>query len=163
MFTNYFVALKALIKHWLKYFEYRHPQSRLALCSSPSQVETVFGSPNMTVAYHVTGRDTVYPPSVVLEGLESYGRDKLIADLRQYLPLVTALPLPVAPWRARPASSFQLKTGQRVFSQSGGSRKLSQKTARGFNWCGHAVVMHSGKSNEKNNKKDDASEDWDEI
>lgn len=84
------------------------------------QVETVFGSPNMTVAYHVTGRDTVYPPSVVLEGLESYGRDKLIADLRQYLPMVTALPLPVAPWRARPATSFQLKTGQQVFSWGGG-------------------------------------------
>lgn len=95
----------------------------------------MFGSPNMTVAYHVTGRDTVYPPSVVLEGLESYGRDKLIADLRQYLPLVTALPLPVAPWRARPASSFQLKTGQRVFRQRGGGGswgKLSQEAARGL-------------------------------
>lgn len=94
-------------------------------------METVFGSPNMTVAYHVTGRDTVYPPSVVLEGLESYGRDKLIADLRQYLPLVTALPLPVAPWRSRPASSFQLKTGQPVFSQRGDLRKISQKAAGG--------------------------------
>lgn len=98
----------------------------------PTQVETVFGSPNMTVAYHVTGQDTVYPPSVVLEGLESYGRDKLIADLRQYLPLVTALPLPVAPWRARPASSFQLKTGQGVFSLKGGLRKISQKAALGL-------------------------------
>lgn len=95
-------------------------------------METVFGSPNMTVAYHVTGRDTVYPPSVVLEGLESYGRDKLIADLRQYLPLVTALPLPVAPWRTRPASSFQLKTGQPVFSQRGDLRKISQKAAWGL-------------------------------
>uniref|UniRef100_A0AAQ6IQN9 KIAA1549 like n=1 Tax=Anabas testudineus TaxID=64144 RepID=A0AAQ6IQN9_ANATE len=75
-----------------------------------SHVETVFGSPNMTVAYHVTGGDMVYPPSVVLEGLESYGRDKLIADLRQYLPMVTALPLPAALWRPVPASGFQLKT-----------------------------------------------------
>lgn len=94
-------------------------------------METVFGSPNMTVAYHVTGRDTVYPPSVVLEGLESYGRDKLIADLRQYLPLVTALPLPVAPWRARPASSFQLKTGQRVFSR-GGVEKTKSESSTGL-------------------------------
>lgn len=77
-----------------------------------SQVETVFGSPNMTVAYHVTGGDIVYPPSVVLEGLASYGRDKLIADLRQYLPMVTALPLPIALWRTNPATGFQLKTGQ---------------------------------------------------
>lgn len=83
--------------------------------SFPPQVETVFGSPNMTVAYHVTGSDTVYPPSVILDALESYGRDKLIADLRQYLPMVTALPVPVAPWRPIPTSSFQLKTGQRIF------------------------------------------------
>ncbi|KAF1392952.1 hypothetical protein PFLUV_G00033370 [Perca fluviatilis] len=75
-----------------------------------AQVETVFGSPNMTVAYHVTGGDMVYPPSVVLEGLDSYGRDKLISDLRQYLPMVTALPLPVALWRSSPATGFQLKT-----------------------------------------------------
>ncbi|XP_029986677.1 UPF0606 protein KIAA1549L isoform X2 [Sphaeramia orbicularis] len=75
-----------------------------------AQVETVFGSPNMTVAYHVTGADMVYPPSVVQEGLNSYGRDKLIADLRQYLPMVTALPLAVALWRPSPATGFQLKT-----------------------------------------------------
>ncbi|XP_036952102.1 UPF0606 protein KIAA1549L isoform X5 [Acanthopagrus latus] len=78
--------------------------------SAQAQVETVFGSPNMTVAYHVTGGDIVYPPSVVQEGLDSYGRDKLIADLRQYLPMVTALPLPVALWRSSPATGFQLKT-----------------------------------------------------
>lgn len=88
----------------------------------PSQVETVFGSPNMTVAYHVTGGDIVYPPSVVLEGLNSYGRDKLIADLRQYLPMVTALPLPVAPWRSSPATGFQLKTGQLVFRKNKGTK-----------------------------------------
>lgn len=80
----------------------------------PPQVETVFGSPNMTVAYHVTAGDTVYPPSTVLDALESYGRDKLIADLRQYLPMVTALPVPVAPWRPSPTRRFQLKTGQRL-------------------------------------------------
>lgn len=78
--------------------------------SAQAQVETVFGSPNMTVAYHVTGGDIVYPPSVVLDGLNAYGRDKLIADLRQYLPMVTALPQPVALWRSSPASSLQLKT-----------------------------------------------------
>lgn len=80
-------------------------------------METVFGSPNMTVAYHVTGGDTVYLPSVVMEGLTSYGRDKLIADLRQYLPLVTALPFPVALWRPNPATGFQLKTGEPLLIQ----------------------------------------------
>ncbi|XP_072236532.1 UPF0606 protein KIAA1549L isoform X2 [Leuresthes tenuis] len=78
--------------------------------SAQAQVETVFGSPNMTVAYHVTGGDIVYLPSAVMEALAYYGRDKLIADLRQYLPLVTALPLPVALWRPSPATGFQLKT-----------------------------------------------------
>lgn len=71
----------------------------------------------MTVAYHVTGGDIVYPPSVVLEGLDSYGRDKLIADLRQYLPMVTALPLPVTSWRPIPATGYQLKTGQPGWKQ----------------------------------------------
>ncbi|XP_061622025.1 UPF0606 protein KIAA1549L isoform X1 [Phyllopteryx taeniolatus] len=75
-----------------------------------AQVETVFGSPNMTVAYHVTGKDMVYVPSMVLSGLDAYGRDKLIADLRQYLPMVTALPIPIAMWRSSPAPGFQLKT-----------------------------------------------------
>ncbi|KAK0136967.1 UPF0606 protein KIAA1549L [Merluccius polli] len=75
-----------------------------------AQVETVFGSPNMTVAYHVTGEGTVYTPSVVLEGLGSYGRDRLIADLRQYLPMVTALPIPTALWRPTSATGFQLQT-----------------------------------------------------
>ncbi|KAM3625898.1 uncharacterized protein V6R79_019433 [Siganus canaliculatus] len=78
--------------------------------AAQAQVETVFGSPNMTVAYHVTGGDIVYSPSVVLEGLDKYGRDKLIADLRQYLPMVTALPLPVTSWKSSPATGFQLKT-----------------------------------------------------
>ncbi|KAM7015631.1 UPF0606 protein KIAA1549L-like isoform 2-T2 [Tautogolabrus adspersus] len=78
--------------------------------TAQAQVETVFGSPNMTVAYHVTGGDMVYVPSVVLEALNSYGRDKMIADLRQYLPMVTALPLPVTTWRPIPAPGFQIKT-----------------------------------------------------
>lgn len=72
----------------------------------------------MTVAYHVTGRDTVYPPSVVLEALDSYGRDKLIADLRQYLPMVTALPLAGTLWKPSSTTSFQLKTGWQLITLS---------------------------------------------
>lgn len=115
-------------------------QRHLILFSTfPSQVETVFGSPNMTVAYHVTGGDIVYPPSVVQEGLDSYGRDKLIADLRQYLPMVTALPLPVALWRSSPATGFQLKTGQLVFSQDE-SNEISQRSAWDLMLFVHAVI-----------------------
>lgn len=97
----------------------------------------MFGSPNMTVAYHVTGGDMVYVPSVVLEGLDSYGRDKLIADLRQYLPMVTALPLPVTLWRSSPAVGFQLKTGQLLFSQ-GEQKKKSEVHRRMLSF--HAVT-----------------------
>ncbi|KAM6980605.1 UPF0606 protein KIAA1549L [Aplochiton taeniatus] len=78
--------------------------------TAQAQVETVFGSPNMTVGYHVIGADIVYPPSVVVEALSSYGRDRLIADLRQFLPMVTALPNPAAAWRPSPATGLQLKT-----------------------------------------------------
>lgn len=103
--------------------------------TSRPQVETVFGSPNMTVAYHVTGGDIVYPPSVVLEGLDSYGRDKLIADLRQYLPMVTALPLPAALWRPGPAAGFQLKTGQLVCSRDHRERnEITQRSAVIVHW-----------------------------
>ncbi|XP_064840390.1 mucin-5AC-like [Oncorhynchus masou masou] len=39
--------------------------------TAQAQVETVFGSPNVTVGYHVIGADMVYPPSVVVEALHS--------------------------------------------------------------------------------------------
>uniref|UniRef100_A0A8C7H8X9 KIAA1549 like n=1 Tax=Oncorhynchus kisutch TaxID=8019 RepID=A0A8C7H8X9_ONCKI len=77
---------------------------------SLSQVETVFGSPNVTVGYHVIGADMVYPPSVVVEALHSYGRDRLMGDVRQFVPMVTALPNTAAPWKPSPAISLQLKT-----------------------------------------------------
>ncbi len=111
-------------------------QRCLVLSSAfPFQVETVFGSPNMTVAYHVTGGEIVYPPSVVLDGLNFYGRDRLIADLRQYLPMVTALPLPAASWRAIPATGYQLRTGQLVFSDD--SKKPSD---RQLNTCARTTA-----------------------
>uniref|UniRef100_UPI001EAF53CD UPF0606 protein KIAA1549L n=2 Tax=Oncorhynchus gorbuscha TaxID=8017 RepID=UPI001EAF53CD len=78
--------------------------------TAQAQVETVFGSPNVTVGYHVIGADMVYPPSVVVEALHSYGRDRLMGDVRQFVPMVTALPNTAAPWKSSPAISLQLKT-----------------------------------------------------
>ncbi|XP_055769946.1 UPF0606 protein KIAA1549L isoform X2 [Salvelinus fontinalis] len=78
--------------------------------TAQAQVETVFGSPNVTVGYHVIGADMVYPPSVVVEALHSYGRDRLMGDVRQFVPMVTALPNTAAPWKPSPAISLQLKT-----------------------------------------------------
>uniref|UniRef100_A0AAY5KXT1 KIAA1549 like n=1 Tax=Esox lucius TaxID=8010 RepID=A0AAY5KXT1_ESOLU len=81
-----------------------------SLLSPVAQVETVFGSPNVTVGYHVTGVDIVYPPSVVVKALHSYGWDRLMSDVRQFVPMVTALPNTAAPWRPSPAIGHQLKT-----------------------------------------------------
>uniref|UniRef100_A0A674E8I2 KIAA1549 like n=1 Tax=Salmo trutta TaxID=8032 RepID=A0A674E8I2_SALTR len=79
--------------------------------STPTTLQpTVFGSPNVTVGYHVIGADMVYPPSVVVEALHSYGRDRLMGDVRQFVPMVTALPNTAAPWKTSPAISLQLKT-----------------------------------------------------
>ncbi|XP_045071047.1 UPF0606 protein KIAA1549L isoform X1 [Coregonus clupeaformis] len=78
--------------------------------TAQAQVETVFGSPNVTVGYHVIGADIVYPPSVVVEALHSYGWDRLMGDVRQFVPMVTALPNTAAPWRSSPAIGLQLKT-----------------------------------------------------
>ena len=58
------------------------------------------------------GAGLVYHPSVVMEALGSYGRDRLIADLRHFLPMVTALPSPVSLWRPGPAIGLLLQTGQ---------------------------------------------------
>lgn len=67
----------------------------------------------MTVGYYVTRGDMVYTTSVVVEALGSYGMDRLMADIRQFVPMVQAVPVPAAPWRPTPAISLMLKTGQR--------------------------------------------------
>lgn len=67
----------------------------------------------MTVGYYVTCGDMVYTTSVVVEALSSYGMDRLMADIRQFAPMVQAVPIPAAPWRPTPAISLMLKTGQR--------------------------------------------------
>lgn len=68
--------------------------------------------PNVTVGYYVTHGEMVYTASVVVEALSIYGIERLMADIRQFVPLVQAIPIPAVPWRPSPAISLMLKTGQ---------------------------------------------------
>ncbi|XP_072574243.1 UPF0606 protein KIAA1549L isoform X3 [Paramormyrops kingsleyae] len=74
------------------------------------QLENLTGTSNVTVAYSVGSGSTVFMTSVVIEALAVYGIDKLMTDIRQFVPLVQSLSIPVAPWRPSPAISLQLKT-----------------------------------------------------
>uniref|UniRef100_A0A3B3QN18 KIAA1549 like n=1 Tax=Paramormyrops kingsleyae TaxID=1676925 RepID=A0A3B3QN18_9TELE len=73
-------------------------------------MENLTGTSNVTVAYSVGSGSTVFMTSVVIEALAVYGIDKLMTDIRQFVPLVQSLSIPVAPWRPSPAISLQLKT-----------------------------------------------------
>lgn len=53
----------------------------------------------------------VYIASVVVETMNAYGFDKVLADIRQHSPLVKAVLLPVAPWASSLSVHLQLKTG----------------------------------------------------
>ncbi|XP_017322272.1 UPF0606 protein KIAA1549L isoform X5 [Ictalurus punctatus] len=75
-----------------------------------AQIESLSTVPNVTVGYYVTRGDMVYTTSVVVEALGSYGMDRLMADIRQFVPMVQAVPVPAAPWRPTPAISLMLKT-----------------------------------------------------
>ncbi|XP_053091047.1 UPF0606 protein KIAA1549L isoform X10 [Pangasianodon hypophthalmus] len=75
-----------------------------------AQIESLSTVHNVTVGYYVTRGDMVYTTSVVVEALSSYGMDRLMADIRQFVPMVQAVPIPAAPWRPTPAISLMLKT-----------------------------------------------------
>ncbi|XP_053355699.1 UPF0606 protein KIAA1549L isoform X1 [Clarias gariepinus] len=75
-----------------------------------AQIESLSTVPNVTVGYYVTRGDLVYTTSVVVEALISYGLDRLMADIRQFVPMVQAVPIPATPWRSTPAISLMLKT-----------------------------------------------------
>ncbi|KAF5894478.1 uncharacterized protein DAT39_015819, partial [Clarias magur] len=75
-----------------------------------AQIESLSTVPNVTVGYYVTRGDMVYTTSVVVEALISYGLDRLMADIRQFVPMVQAMPIPATPWRSTPAISLMLKT-----------------------------------------------------
>lgn len=69
----------------------------------------------MTVGYFVSRGKTVLVVPVVMETLASYGFDKLLNDIREYVPVVLAVPNPVAPWLSSLGIHLQLKTGEILF------------------------------------------------
>ncbi|XP_065126062.2 UPF0606 protein KIAA1549L isoform X1 [Paramisgurnus dabryanus] len=75
-----------------------------------AKVESISSVPNVTVGYYVTRGEMVYTASVVVEALTVYGIKRLMADIRQFVPLVQAISIPAAPWRPSPAISYMLKT-----------------------------------------------------
>uniref|UniRef100_A0A8B9JKH5 KIAA1549 like n=1 Tax=Astyanax mexicanus TaxID=7994 RepID=A0A8B9JKH5_ASTMX len=80
------------------------------VCNLFPQIESLTIVPNVTLGYYVSRGDTVYMASVVVEALNAYGLERLMADIRQFVPLVQAAPVPAAPWRPTPAISLMLKT-----------------------------------------------------
>ncbi|XP_073707065.1 UPF0606 protein KIAA1549L isoform X2 [Garra rufa] len=75
-----------------------------------AKIESISSVPNVTVGYYVTRGEMVYTASVVVEALSVYGTERLMADVRQFVPLVHAIPIPAVPWRPSPAISLMLKT-----------------------------------------------------
>ncbi|XP_073786455.1 UPF0606 protein KIAA1549L isoform X4 [Danio rerio] len=75
-----------------------------------AKLERISSVPNVTVGYYVTNGEMVYSASVVVEALSVYGIERLMADIRQFVPLVQAVPIPAVPWRPSPAISLMLKT-----------------------------------------------------
>lgn len=69
----------------------------------------------MTVGYYVSRGKTVLVASVVIDTLSSYGFDKLLNDIREYVPVLLAVPNPVAPWLPSLGIHLQLKTGEIIF------------------------------------------------
>lgn len=69
----------------------------------------------MTVGYYVLRGKSVLVASVVMDTLVSYGFDKLLNDIREYVPVVLAIPNPVAPWLPSLGIHLQLKTGMILF------------------------------------------------
>ncbi|XP_018559604.1 LOW QUALITY PROTEIN: UPF0606 protein KIAA1549L [Lates calcarifer] len=79
--------------------------------SAYAQVEHDDCSPhNVTLGYYVASGKTVYISSLVVEALNVYGFDKLLSDIRQHIPLVKAVLVPVATWVPTPSIHLQLKT-----------------------------------------------------
>lgn len=66
----------------------------------------------MTVGYYVLRGNTVIVTSVVMDTLSSYGFDKLLDNIREYVPVVLAIPKPIAPWLPSLGVHLQLKTGE---------------------------------------------------
>ncbi|XP_051580687.1 UPF0606 protein KIAA1549L-like [Myxocyprinus asiaticus] len=78
-----------------------------------AKIESISSTPNVTVGYYVMGGGMVYTASAVVEALTVYGVERLMADIRQFVPLVQVIPIPAVPWRSSPAISLMLKTVMR--------------------------------------------------
>ena len=79
------------------------------------KVETLSTVPNVTVSYLVLRGDMVYTPAAVVEALSVYGVERLMGDIRQFVPLAQAVPVPAMPWKPSPAISLLLRTGQELY------------------------------------------------
>uniref|UniRef100_A0A8C1VPB8 Uncharacterized protein n=1 Tax=Cyprinus carpio TaxID=7962 RepID=A0A8C1VPB8_CYPCA len=93
----------------------------------------------------------VYTASVVLEALSMYGIERLMADIRQFVPLVQAIPIPAVPWRPSPAISLMLKTVLRFVGPGDDLRScrftqmMEQRLENAFAEA-EAIVMNSHSS-----------------
>ncbi|XP_059362179.1 UPF0606 protein KIAA1549L isoform X2 [Carassius carassius] len=75
-----------------------------------AKIESISSVPNVTVGYYVAHGEMVYTASVVVDALSVYGIERLMADIRQFVPLVQAIPIPAVPWRPSPDIAMMLKT-----------------------------------------------------
>nr|XP_055049078.1 UPF0606 protein KIAA1549L isoform X3 [Misgurnus anguillicaudatus] len=73
---------------------------------------------NVTLGYYVLRGKTVIVTSVVMDTLSLYGFDKLLDNIREYVPVVLAIPNPVAPWLPSLGIHLQLKTVLRFVGPS---------------------------------------------
>ncbi|MBN3305346.1 K154L protein, partial [Amia calva] len=74
------------------------------------QIENLTSTTNVTVGYYAISDRTVYIASVVVEALNTYGYDKLMSDIKQYVSDVQSIQIPATPWIPSPAIFLQLKT-----------------------------------------------------
>ncbi|XP_057185738.1 UPF0606 protein KIAA1549L isoform X2 [Triplophysa rosa] len=73
---------------------------------------------NVTVGYYVLRGNTVIITSVVMDTLSFYGFDKLLDNIREYVPVVLAIPKPISPWMPSLGVHLQLKTVLRFVGPS---------------------------------------------
>ncbi|XP_056334771.1 UPF0606 protein KIAA1549L isoform X2 [Danio aesculapii] len=113
-----------------------------------AKLEKISSVPNVTVGYYVTNGEMVYSASVVVEALSVYGIERLMADIRQFVPLVQAVPIPAVPWRSSPAISLMLKTVLRFVGPGDNIRScrfiqmMEQRLENAFAEA-EAIVMNS--------------------
>ncbi|KAG5270092.1 hypothetical protein AALO_G00188590 [Alosa alosa] len=115
------------------------------------QVETLFTVPNVTVGYYVVRGDTVYTPAAVAEALSAYGAERLMGDVRQFVPLVQAIPIPAMAWTPSPGIALRLKTVLRFVNAEDDlqscrfSQMMEQRLEKAFAEA-EAKVLHSQSS-----------------